>query len=443
MFVEMFQLPKVMDIVGSLPPEISHEILKYLDPFDLGACCSVCKIWRYYANDDFLWRKLCLQRRVCMPIELPPQVGDLEPLSPWAQAFGSYSLRKINNWRQDRKSVHIIATLDTTVVTVFETMLAYTDELGVVFVYDLSDRTRFVQTIDLVIDDPVTALGLSKYHLVVRQGDVFTIFRKHKAFALEGFLVPHEGSYVFTRHYYLSEIAFVRHAMIDDSICILYDNSLFIYSLYYSSMHTFKVDSPTFLLHDHHRVYVGTGKHTITGFNSNGAYIDLDLSPSSVVSIKSNEDIIVALVCEEYNSGRYYIFKVWSRKFPFSQFHTSRPFGLEVAGHGSRFASVANDKFGQRVFVSLYDLESKSKYDVDLNASEPIAQAKIQFLGRDLLYVVTRRDWGPYDMGYLIDLKTMETLYEIDLDHTGVVSVDSSLAVYMNSDAIEIHFYNR
>lgn len=338
----------------------------------------------------------------------------------------------------------MIATLDSTVVAVRDTTLIYTDELGVVFVYDLSDRTRFIQTIDLVLDEPVLGLGLSKDHLVVKQGDVFTIFLKDlHCFILKGFLVPHEGSYVFTKQNYPSEIAFVRHAVIQDAVCILYDNSLFVYSLRNSSIHTFKVGSLSFLLHDNYRVYVGTGKHTVTGIDSNGSYIDLSLTPSSIVSIESNQDIIVALVCEEFHSGRYYIFKVWSKNSPYKEFHTSRPFGLKVSTHGSRFASVANDKFGQRVFASIYDLDRNSKYDIDLNASEPIAQAKIQFIGKDLVYAVTRKDWGAYDMGYLVDITSLSTLYESELDHTGVVSIDNTLAVYLKTEAIEIHYYNR
>ncbi|CAH1391199.1 unnamed protein product [Nezara viridula] len=438
-----------MDIIGSLPPEIAIEILKYLNANDLASCCCVSKQWRSYANSDVLWKKMCKKHRLCVEewvfcaLDFDNPGESLEPRSYWATAFAQYAQRRLHNWRQDRKSVHVIATWNTTVVSVYDTLLAYTDELGVIFVYDLEEKNRFIQTIQLVSDEPVTALGLTKYHLIVRQGDVFTVFSRHQNYFLEGFLVCHEDSIVLTRYYYPSDSNGLRHAVIENGLCILYGCQLYIYSLLFSTMHTFKVERKSFLLHDHYRVYVATNKYTVTGFDANGYYVDFNIFPSSVISIKSNLDMTVALVSEEFHSGRYYVFKVWSRFSYFREFSTSRSFGYEVSYFEPKFASVANCKFGQRVLLTIYDLEYATEYSVDLQSVDPVAQAKLQFISKDLLYVITRADWGCYDTGYLIDLKTNHILYELDLDYASVVSIDSKLAVYLNSEAVEIHFYNR
>ncbi|KAJ1311617.1 hypothetical protein OPQ81_010093 [Rhizoctonia solani] len=52
--------PKLkVDIIASLPPEISISILSYLAHTDLLTCALVCKKWKALANDQELWRRLC------------------------------------------------------------------------------------------------------------------------------------------------------------------------------------------------------------------------------------------------------------------------------------------------------------------------------------------------------------------------------------------------
>ncbi|KDN39599.1 hypothetical protein RSAG8_08755, partial [Rhizoctonia solani AG-8 WAC10335] len=52
--------PKLkVDIVASLPPEISFSVLSYLPYTDLLTCALVSKKWLALANDQELWRRLC------------------------------------------------------------------------------------------------------------------------------------------------------------------------------------------------------------------------------------------------------------------------------------------------------------------------------------------------------------------------------------------------
>ncbi|KIK97513.1 hypothetical protein PAXRUDRAFT_10138 [Paxillus rubicundulus Ve08.2h10] len=50
------------DLVGSLPPELSLQILTLLPATTLLSCTLVCKRWNSLANDLSLWRNLCLAR---------------------------------------------------------------------------------------------------------------------------------------------------------------------------------------------------------------------------------------------------------------------------------------------------------------------------------------------------------------------------------------------
>lgn len=55
--------PKLkVDIIGSLPPEISLVILAYLPHTSLLTCALVSKKWQTLANDQELWRQLCHAR---------------------------------------------------------------------------------------------------------------------------------------------------------------------------------------------------------------------------------------------------------------------------------------------------------------------------------------------------------------------------------------------
>ncbi|CAE6529346.1 unnamed protein product [Rhizoctonia solani] len=52
--------PKLkVDIVASLPPEISFSVLSYLPYSDLLTCSLVSKKWHALANDQELWKRLC------------------------------------------------------------------------------------------------------------------------------------------------------------------------------------------------------------------------------------------------------------------------------------------------------------------------------------------------------------------------------------------------
>ncbi|EUC53843.1 F-box/WD repeat protein 1A [Rhizoctonia solani AG-3 Rhs1AP] len=53
-------VPKLkVDIIASLPPEISFSVLSYLSYIDLLTCTLVSKKWHALANDQELWRGLC------------------------------------------------------------------------------------------------------------------------------------------------------------------------------------------------------------------------------------------------------------------------------------------------------------------------------------------------------------------------------------------------
>lgn len=44
-----------MDIMGSLPPELSQKILLLLSVRDLFNCMEVCKTWRRLINCHYIW----------------------------------------------------------------------------------------------------------------------------------------------------------------------------------------------------------------------------------------------------------------------------------------------------------------------------------------------------------------------------------------------------
>ncbi|KAG7448286.1 WD40 repeat-like protein [Guyanagaster necrorhizus] len=50
------------DVVGSLPTEVSLQIFSHLSAEALLACALVCRRWQTLANDQSLWKNLCLSR---------------------------------------------------------------------------------------------------------------------------------------------------------------------------------------------------------------------------------------------------------------------------------------------------------------------------------------------------------------------------------------------
>ncbi|KAF9227704.1 WD40 repeat-like protein [Gyrodon lividus] len=82
------------DLVGSLPPELSLQILKLLPAIALMSCALVCKRWNSLANDPTLWRNLCLARGW----QWRPQAGSPSPRQSVTDASTSTS----NATREDR-----------------------------------------------------------------------------------------------------------------------------------------------------------------------------------------------------------------------------------------------------------------------------------------------------------------------------------------------------
>ncbi|EIW51804.1 WD40 repeat-like protein [Trametes versicolor FP-101664 SS1] len=52
-----------LDIVGLLPPEVSLHVFSYLSAQTLLTCALVSRRWRALADDESLWRNLCLARK--------------------------------------------------------------------------------------------------------------------------------------------------------------------------------------------------------------------------------------------------------------------------------------------------------------------------------------------------------------------------------------------
>jgi len=48
-----------MDILGLFPSDGELEVLSFLEPADLVACCLVSKRWRQLADSNELWRQQC------------------------------------------------------------------------------------------------------------------------------------------------------------------------------------------------------------------------------------------------------------------------------------------------------------------------------------------------------------------------------------------------
>lgn len=69
-----------LDPFSVLPREVSLKVLSYLDAFSLGMAAQVSKDWRSLADDDILWRGMCVQHieRKCLRCEQ----GCLSPRTP-------------------------------------------------------------------------------------------------------------------------------------------------------------------------------------------------------------------------------------------------------------------------------------------------------------------------------------------------------------------------
>eukprot|EP00164_Ancoracysta_twista_P002142 GFYU01002830.1.p1 GENE.GFYU01002830.1~~GFYU01002830.1.p1 ORF type:complete len:325 (-),score=74.11 GFYU01002830.1:125-985(-) len=48
-------------INSAIPDDLLHTVFKYLDPYSLGCCFRVCKLWNRLAHDESLWAQICEQ----------------------------------------------------------------------------------------------------------------------------------------------------------------------------------------------------------------------------------------------------------------------------------------------------------------------------------------------------------------------------------------------
>lgn len=252
-----------------------------------------------------------------------------------------------------------------------------------------------------------------------------------------------DDSYVTTQHYYDTGdegIGPIRYCIVDQAICILINHSLFVCSLAYGRIEVRKIEvvNRTVLLHDNFRAYVVTGEKTVTGFDWQLNYEDFPVPAENMISFRSNKDITVGLV----SASNTYCYVIWYVRYGLKPktFPTHRPFGFELHPKNNILASVALDKFNQRSLLTIYLIEYGVQYEIDLNDTS-IAQAKLYFIGKDLLYIATRSDWGIYNYQYVLDLKTMRILYDGEMTPTNIISVDSKHAVYNHGDVIEVHTY--
>ncbi|KAK9512463.1 hypothetical protein O3M35_000893 [Rhynocoris fuscipes] len=436
-----------MDIIGQLPIEIAQEIFTYLSATDLSKCCQVSKTWRAFANSDLLWRDICLKKGIICELEYYHEGRwELEPMVDWAQAYMSYVRRRFSNWRKDRKTITTINSCYDTIACCSEDTLVFTNASNVIFIYNISRRKPFGAQIihPECVDKEILSLNMCNNYLIVRQGDSFSVYYKdNHEFKLKGFLLRHEDSYVYTKHYYETNEGpgFIRFCIIENGLCILVGKSLFICKLsgLNIEIHSVGILDQSLLLHDKYRAFVITDYKTVTGFDVKLNYDDFYLQEYSLIAIKSNKNIVIGLLAAE---NSLYDFKVWSLKYDrlLRTYRTHRPFGFEVHPKLNLFSSVSLDKFNRRVLLTIYDLIYNISYEVDLN-DLAIAQVRLSFIGNDLLYCATRSDWDIYDTTYLLDLSSMRILYENDIGQVSIVSVDSKHAVYLHGEAIEIHTY--
>lgn len=361
----------------------------------------------------------------------------------WAHAYMTYVKKRFDNWRRGHRKTATINSCYDTIACCNGDTLIFTNASHVIFVYDMSRRKPFcLQTIHPeCMDKEILSLDITHDHLLVRQGDSFAVYQKDKEFKLKGYLLRHEDCYVFTKHYYETNEGpgYIRYCIIEDGICILVGKSLFICNLAGNvEIHSVGILDQSFLLHDRYRTYVATSEKTITGFDVRVNFEDFYLQEDTILAMKSNKNLVVGLIS---GANCLYEFRVWFLKYNLLKtFSTHRPFGFEVHPRLNLFASVSLDKFNRRVLLTVYDLQHNITYEVDLN-DLAIAQVKLCFIGRDLLYCATRCDWDIYDTTYILDLISMRILYETDIGQMSIVSVDSKHAVYLHGEAIEIHTY--
>uniref|UniRef100_A0A0A9XN64 Putative E3 ubiquitin ligase complex SCF subunit sconB n=1 Tax=Lygus hesperus TaxID=30085 RepID=A0A0A9XN64_LYGHE len=432
------------DPVGNLPVEIAQEIFKYLGATDLSNCCRVNRQWRSYANNALLWRHICEKRGIICENGYYIEDGALEPMVGWAHAYMDSVKRRYENWRKDVKSITTVNCFETGVASDSDT-LVFTNASRLVFVYDMSRSRPFcIQTIKPECTDrDILSLETTRDHLVVRQGDSFAIYAKtDRRYYLKGHLLRMDDSYVGTQHYYDcgdEGTGPIRYCIIDQGICIMLGHSLFVCSLANRiEVRKIEVYNRTVLLHDHLRAYVVTGEKMVTGFDCQLNYEDFGIPAQNMISFRSNKDITVGLI----SANNSYCFVVWYVRYGLKPktFPTHRPFGFELHPRANILASVALDKFNQRTLLTVYLIEYGVQYEIDLDDTS-IAQAKLYFVGKDLLYCATRSDWSIYDYEYVMDLKTMKVLYDSEMAPTNIISVDSKHAIYNHGDTVEVHSY--
>uniref|UniRef100_A0A914XB47 F-box domain-containing protein n=1 Tax=Plectus sambesii TaxID=2011161 RepID=A0A914XB47_9BILA len=99
--------PNCQDPFASVPAPIALLILGYLDPASLCKCARVCRLWRRYANEPYLWKKLCRTPRSyrlsCAAAEKKhlEQFTDCDGVVLWKEAF-SERYRLWRNWYAGR-----------------------------------------------------------------------------------------------------------------------------------------------------------------------------------------------------------------------------------------------------------------------------------------------------------------------------------------------------
>lgn len=72
-----------LDPFALFPREVSLKVLSYLDAFSLGMAVQVSKDWKSLADDDLLWRGMCVQHieRKCTKCESSLPLSSFRSLS--------------------------------------------------------------------------------------------------------------------------------------------------------------------------------------------------------------------------------------------------------------------------------------------------------------------------------------------------------------------------
>ncbi|XP_014253673.1 uncharacterized protein LOC106668963 [Cimex lectularius] len=428
-----------MDIIGNLPIEIAHKIFEYLDATDLCNCCCVSRKWRMYANSNHLWKTICIAKEIVCEPEYEHRVGALEPMVEWGNAYLKYAKRRIINWRNGTKKQILLSSCCKSTICSDGISLIFTNVSGLVFVFDISGMSPdYVQTIELTSRNNLTSLHLAKGVLVIRQGDIFTIYiRQGILFQFKGYMLRHENRYIFAQKFYepYGHPIALQCCVIDGLIVILARHSLFTCMIKDDVEVTeICLYNRYFFFNDYHRMYMMISDTQIAGFNADLYLEHFDLPAESLIGIKSNKDLVVALICVEHQ----YSFLAWDTKTGKKKsYNTRRPYGFKVHGRENKFAYVSQEKANSVIKVYLQDVKNNTLQKLDLNIKS-IAQAKLYFIGREHLYVAIRLDWEMYCGYYVIDLKSMHVLYKESSKPSTIIHIDTNHAIYSKEGTILI-----